>query len=159
MNLANYRSSGVDVVDAFGGDVYVWGDGSEGQLGRRVEKAIKVPTKIYIENDTPSALRQASNADEDLVVPERVANVSTSIMNVACGAAYTILLSINGDVFISGKLGKYSSKTFEIIPELSRSKIGNDLVVTRIAAGTDHCLFAASSTSVMPTSYLSLIHI
>ena len=153
LNLANYRSSGVDMVDAFGGDVYVWGDGSEGQLGRRVEKAIKVPTKIYIENDTPSALRNASNADENLVVPERVANVSTSIIKVACGAAYTILLSINGDVFISGKLGKYSSKTFEIIPELSRSKIGNDLVVTRIAAGTDHCLFAASSTSVMPTSY------
>ena len=84
-------------------------------MSRRQSKS----DKNHIENDTPSALRNASNADENLVVPERVANVSTSIAKVACGAAYTILLSINGDVFISGKLGKYSSKTFEIIRTLS----------------------------------------
>jgi len=153
IDISGYRS-GMDkchksaIADSFGGEVYVWGDGSDGQLGCRVDEAIKIPTKINIENNTYS---YTNDANEDFIASKRATTVSTSITKVACGAAYTILLSVNGDVFISGKLGKYSSKTFEIIPELAPERIGNDLVVTRISAGTDSCLFAASSTSVMTT--------
>ena len=144
---AGFKSRNGATADAFDGDVYVWGDGTEGQLGCSVEEAIKVPTKIHINDSASPTFKNTSNADENVVAQKFLVPVSTSIKEVACGSSYTILLSINGDVFMSGKLGRYSSKTFEIIPELARAAIGKNLVVTRIAAGPDHCLFAASSTS------------
>lgn len=133
--------------DAFGGDVYAWGDGSEGQLGCRVDSAIKVPTKISI-TVAPTTF---SSSNGENAVSELTYIASTSIMKVACGAAYTILMSANGDVFISGKLGKYSSKEFEIIPELSRAELGNNLIITQIESGQDYCMFVASSRAAFAT--------
>ena len=102
--------------------MYVWRDGTEGQLGCSVEEAIKVPTKIHINDSASPTFKNTSNADENVVAQKFLVPVSTSIKEVACGSSYTILLSINGDVFMSGKLGRYSSKTFEIIPELRSTR-------------------------------------
>lgn len=136
------------------GEVFSWGLNIKGQLGHGhfdpVSSAAQLRYLTYsAEGRSPRPSRRGKEAGDDLklVAGERV-------MDVACGALHTILLTSKGRVFASGynetfALGVGAGEnqcTFCEVPFFSSSQF-TERGVTRLAAGVSHSAVIAQDTA------------
>ncbi|KAH8804065.1 regulator of chromosome condensation 1/beta-lactamase-inhibitor protein II [Flagelloscypha sp. PMI_526] len=134
------------------GNVYIWGSGEVGQLGR------KVIERRHIRND-PEKITQGKIR----TVPEKITlgNRSRRAVLVGAGGCSSFAVDEGGDVWGWGlnSLGQIGlptkAGTFEVprptkIESLAQQALGGDKVV-QIAGGSHHTLFLTSSGKVYAT--------
>ena len=116
------------------GEVYAWGCGEQGQLGRRV-----------LERHKKLALRPAR------ITPRRHRNHG-GIVSMVCGSYHSFLLSADGTVFAVGlnNFGQLGLGDFEdrLVPEEISSESWQGHKIIELSAGEHHSLALSASGAV-----------
>jgi alpha-tubulin suppressor-like RCC1 family protein len=127
------------------GDVFGWGDGTEGQLGyvgtggrRHAPQRVRTPGR-----DPQLAPLEARNIDPEERKKAKKAKKDVTITSVACGAMHSALLTLTGQVYVQGlnsygQLGQGSKRNGW---EPARVKALVQTTVKQVSCGFFHTAF------------------